>query len=873
MTAQYPQTGLRKRIVLSFLAVGFLPLLVGLLVTYWTGTLHLRESMGQNFQGLASEASRKIDLVLEREIEGKRHLSVATEILADLEASNRRRNQLSDDDLARVLTEERNRWEGGQNDPFKRRILSSKASSLLRSYMRTKAATYLAFFVTDEQGAVIASSNGAPGYLHRDETWWKAAYKNGLGDSYIGTLFYSDPDQAFAMTMAVPVMNEETQKAVGVLAVVHDIQKLLQEPIHAIQFGKSGHAMLIDSEGLVLICPFLPTGTLLNDRALVASVTSSTPGWTLAADDGHGGTGSIIGFAPAVATSMVTNASTGTQWHSFIRQDPKELYAPIDSLLWSATSSGVALIGFVALLGLILSKKLVKPIQVLQQGAEQIGKGNLDVRLSIRTNDEIEQLAGAFNQMAEKLRESYSTLEQRVMERTSQLSALNAIAASTNRSLELQEIVESAIEKILDVMQFQYGAMWLWNAKEDRLVLQASRGAPSELIKRFKDVAGGEMIVGRVASSGRRVIVSDAAHDAPADDLVVGGGWASWVAVPLISKGRILGTFIGASSTPRTFSQPHLNLLDSMCSHLSVSIENAKLYTRTRAMVEQLREAEHFKEAFFSNISHELRTPLTSIIGYSETLLAHMGGELTLRQREAVTNIHTSGTMLVEIIGNLLDLSKIRAGKMELHFGEFSLSHLVESSLKAMAPLALQKGQVLTYPATAERFMIHADQIKVKQILLNLLSNAVKFTPVGGRIAVDVRECTLDRQPAIELAVVDQGIGIKATDIDTIFNEFTQVDSSYTRAYAGSGLGLPIVKQFVEMHGGRVTVKSQPGKGSRFSVVLPRRLEPEPPPEITGPQKTTDQSQNGHAVRVVAEHGGDASSDPHGPDRSMSEER
>ncbi len=829
MAAKYPPTGLRKRIVLSFLAVGFIPLLVGLLATYWTGTIHLRESMGQNFQGLATEAARKIDLVIEREIEGKRHLSAATEILADLEASNRQYDRLSDRDVTRVLTERRTRWESGQQSAFKQQILLSKASSLLRSYMRTKAATYLAFFVTDEQGAVVASANGAPGYLHRDETWWKATYHNGLGDSYIGDLFYSDPDQTFAMIMAVPVMNEQTQKAVGVLAVVHDVEALLQAPIHAIQFGKSGHAMLIDSDGRVLICPFLPTGSLLKDPALVSSVTSSTPGWTLAADDGHGGTGSIIGFAPAVATSAMTSTSTGRQWHSFIRQDPKELYAPIDSLLWSATSSGVVLIGFVALLGLVLSKKLVKPIQILQQGAEQIGKGNLDVRLAIRTNDEIEQLAGAFNQMAEKLRESYSTLEQRVLERTSQLSALNMIAASTNRSLELQEIVENALEKILEVMQFQYGAMWLWNAREDRLVLQASRGVPPEIIQRYRDIAAGKTIVGQVASSGRRVIIADATHGALADELSVESGWGSLVAIPLVSKGRILGTFIGASPAPRTFSQPYLNLLDSMCSQLSVSIENAKLYTRTRAMVEQLREAEHFKEAFFSNISHELRTPLTSIIGYSETLLAQMAGDLNSRQREAVTNIHTSGTMLVEIIGNLLDLSKIRAGKMELHFGEFSMAHLIESCLKAMAPLALQKGQVLTHNTpTADRLMIQADQIKVKQILLNLLSNAVKFTPVGGRIEVDVREGSLDGQPAIEVSVVDQGIGIKAQDLEAIFDEFTQVDSSYTRAYAGSGLGLPIVKQFVEMHGGRVTVESQPGKGSRFSFVLPRQLEPEP---------------------------------------------
>jgi signal transduction histidine kinase len=359
------------------------------------------------------------------------------------------------------------------------------------------------------------------------------------------------------------------------------------------------------------------------------------------------------------------------------------------------------------------------------------------------------------------------------------------------------------------------------------------------MIKRYKEIAAGKMLVGQVASSGQRVIIEDVTQALAVDDFVAESGCASLVAIPLISKGRVLGTLSGTNHVPRTYSQQHLDLLDSMCSHLSVSIENANLFTRTRAMVEQLREAERFKAVFFSNISHELRTPLTSIIGYSETLLAQTAGELTPSQREAVTNIQNSGTMLVDIISNLLDLSKIRAGKMELHFGEFSMAHLIATCLKAMDPLASQKAQVLSHTLGDERLMIQADQIKVKQILLNLLSNAIKFTPHGGRIVVEAREALLDEQPAIEVSVADQGIGISPDDLDKIFDEFTQVDSSYTRAYAGSGLGLPIVKQFVEMHGGRVTVKSQPGKGSRFSVVLPRRLEAEPAPIATEADQTS----------------------------------
>lgn len=828
MASQPPKKGLRKKIVLAFLLVGFIPVLVGLLITYWTGTIHLREAMGQNFQGLAVEAARKIDMVIEREIDGKRHLAARTEILADLNAANRGYAQLSDSDVARVLAERRERWGSGEHNSLRQQILLSPTSSVLRGYIRTMAVPYLAFFVTDEQGAVVASANGAPDYLNSDQSWWRETYNNGLGKIYIGDLFFSEPDQTYAIIMAVPVIDERSQKAIGVLAVVHDVRELLQAPIHAILFGKSGHAMLIDSDGRVLTCPFLPTGTLLKDQGLVSTLTAAVPNWVMAEDDGHGGTDSIIGFAPASATSVITSASTGKRWHSFIRQDPEELYEPIDSLLWSATSSGIVLICFVALMGLVLSKRLAKPIQLLQQGAEQIGKGNLDVTLAIRTNDEIEELAGAFNEMTGKLRESYSTLEQRVMERTSQLSALNMIAATTNRSLELEDTVDNALEKILEVMEFESGAVWLWNAEEDRLMLQASRGVPPEIIKRYKEVAAGELTIGEVAGSGRRMIIEGTSQGPPAEGLIAKEGCTAWVAIPLVSKGRVLGVFSGACQGPRQFSQQHLGLLESMCSQLSVSIENALLYSRTRAMVEQLRDAERFKESFFSNISHELRTPLTSILGYSEALLAKMAGELTANQREAVTSIHNSGTLLLEIVSNLLDLTKIRAGKMELHFGEFSMRHLITTCVKAVDPLASQKGLVLSHTMGPEPLMVQADQIKVKQVLLNLLSNAIKFTPQGGRIQIEARESIIGGRPAIEVSVIDQGIGIREEDVERIFEEFTQVDSSFTREFGGTGLGLPIVKRFVEMHGGSVAVTSRIGHGCRFTFVIPARLDLEP---------------------------------------------
>jgi signal transduction histidine kinase len=206
------------------------------------------------------------------------------------------------------------------------------------------------------------------------------------------------------------------------------------------------------------------------------------------------------------------------------------------------------------------------------------------------------------------------------------------------------------------------------------------------------------------------------------------------------------------------------------------------------------------------------------------------------RQEEYIANIQSSGTHLLEIISNLLDLSKIRAGKMELHFGEFSMRNHIMSCIKVLTPLAARKGQHLESRIESGSLMINADEVKVKQILFNLLSNAIKFTHHGGFITVEARSLAWQGQPAVKVSVTDTGIGIKPEDLPKIFEEFRQADSSYTREYPGTGLGLPIAKRFVDMHGGQLDVESIFGKGSQFTFYLPRRFELEKISEIGEPE-------------------------------------
>jgi signal transduction histidine kinase len=219
-------------------------------------------------------------------------------------------------------------------------------------------------------------------------------------------------------------------------------------------------------------------------------------------------------------------------------------------------------------------------------------------------------------------------------------------------------------------------------------------------------------------------------------------------------------------------------------------------------------------------MSHELRTPLNAIIGFSEVLLERLFGELNEKQDDYLKDIHSSGRHLLSLINDILDLSKVEAGRMELDLAAFDLPTAIANALAFIRERAQHHDIALRIDVDSRLGSIVADERKLKQILLNLLSNAVKFTPDGGRIDVRARIVGDD----VEIAVEDTGIGIAAADHQAVFEEFRQVGRQYTSKQEGTGLGLALTRRFVELHGGVIRVESQPGKGSVFTFTLPLKL-------------------------------------------------
>jgi signal transduction histidine kinase len=258
-------------------------------------------------------------------------------------------------------------------------------------------------------------------------------------------------------------------------------------------------------------------------------------------------------------------------------------------------------------------------------------------------------------------------------------------------------------------------------------------------------------------------------------------------------------------------------MLQTFADQAVIALENARLFREIQEKSAQLEIANKHKSEFLANMSHELRTPLNAIIGFSEVLQDSMFGELNEEQLEFIRDIHESGKHLLSLINDILDLSKVEAGRMELMLGEFDLPSAIDNAIALVKERAARSRIRVESHVDPRLAMVRADERKLKQILLNLLSNAVKFTPEGGSVSVTARASAR----GLEIAVSDTGVGISAADRDVVFEEFRQVGNDYTRKAEGTGLGLALTRRFVELHGGRIELESEVGKGSTFTVIIP----------------------------------------------------
>jgi signal transduction histidine kinase len=400
-------------------------------------------------------------------------------------------------------------------------------------------------------------------------------------------------------------------------------------------------------------------------------------------------------------------------------------------------------------------------------------------------------------------------------ENVAELRLLFSITQAAAASIDAGERIQNMIEALHTSLGGADVSLMIASDKQLETIASAGRGPIASYI------SASEGLVGQVMSLGQPIMINDLDEIPDYQDET--RHILSQLVVPLNLGRRTIGVINVESIQREAFTERDLRLLQTLSVSLASTLESGRLFRDIQAANEQLRELDRLKTQFLANMSHELRTPLNSIIGFSRVILKGIDGPVTREQQEDLTSIHNSGQHLLRLINDILDLAKIEAGKIAMAFETVDLTETAESVMSTARGLIKDKPIKLYWEVEPGLPLIEADPIRLRQILINFLSNAAKFTEEG-----EIRLTIHRHDPRfIQISVQDSGMGIDEADYDKLFEAFEQVDSSATRTVGGTGLGLPITKKLVEMHGGQIWFESEVGKGSNFHVTLPVRQEEE----------------------------------------------
>ena len=586
-------------------------------------------------------------------------------------------------------------------------------------------------FVLDLKGMTIASNiEGAAG-LDRSGDPYFTGGKEGvyLKDPHFSGFLEGQP----AIAISVPVLEDVTNDLIGVVVSRMRMDFLNEMTMDRTGLGETGEIYLINRDNF-MITP----SRFVDDAFLGKNIdTPELKKWLELTEEEHMEREEIAVYEGYYGKMVIGthHRIKGVDWCLLAEMGEKEALAPVNKLtntMFSILAALLVVIG--AIVSLLISRTITRPIVKLRRGAEEIMKGNLDYKVGTRAGDEIGQLSRQFDSMTANLRESRDKLE--------------------DYSTSLEKKVEERT---------------------------------TELNERVKE------------SERQRVALINIAQD-------------------LDETNKNLKTEVTERKRVERELQERNEQLDAQNEELQSQTE--ELVTQQQEIIEKTGEVERanqLKSEFLASMSHGLRTPLNVIIGFSELMRDEVPGKLNDEQRQCLDDIQGSGKHLLNLINEVLDLSRIESGRTKLNLTNLALTEVTESLARTMLPILAPRQQSLDIKIEEGLPLVRADKAQASEVLLNLLSNAAKFTPDGGKLKIEaVREDNWCR-----VSVIDNGIGIKKEDQEQIFEPFYQLDNPLTKGKSGTGLGLALVKQIIEKHGGQVWVESEYGKGSRFIFTLP----------------------------------------------------
>jgi GAF domain-containing protein len=406
-----------------------------------------------------------------------------------------------------------------------------------------------------------------------------------------------------------------------------------------------------------------------------------------------------------------------------------------------------------------------------------------------------------------------------------ELSALGEVSQAVNSTLDLQIVLDTIVARAAQISGTEAGAIYVFAEQLKEFQLSATSGMSDDMIAAVRNMhAEISAAVGLLTETYEPSQTADL-RDLPStavNEVILRAGYRARLLVPLVRSGRVVGALVVRRKAPGEFPANTVELLKTFAAQSVLAIQNARLFAEIEDKSRQLAEASQHKSQFLANMSHELRTPLNAIIGVTEMLREDAEG---LKQDiEPLDRVLGAGRHLLALINDILDLSKIEAGRMELHLETFRLVPVIKDVAKTIEPMATKNGNRLVIDCPADLGTIHADQTRFRQSLLNLASNANKFTEKGS-ITIAAHQGQENGRGWITVAVADTGIGMTPEQMGKLFQEFSQASSATASKYGGTGLGLAISRRFCQMMGGDITVESEPGRGSTFTIRLPRIVD------------------------------------------------
>jgi adenylate cyclase len=502
----------------------------------------------------------------------------------------------------------------------------------------------------------------------------------------------------------------------------------------------------------------------------------------------------------------------------------------------------LSLLSSILIVWLYVSRNLIRRLMDLSTGMVAIAAGTRQEPIAISGSDEVAEMGRVVevfrkntlerdDLLAEKA-QAADRLENEVKQRTAELAqsvqelrALGDVSQAVNSTIDLETVLSTIVTKAVQLSGTEAGTIYVFDEASQEFRMRASYGMDDAIIAEIKGrhIRMGETVVSRAVLQRKPVQIYDVQHDpsSPVLDVIVRAGFRGHLTVPLLGADRIVGALVVRRKEPGEFPQSTIDLLQTFAAQSVLAIQNARLFGELEEKSGELELASKHKSQFLANMSHELRTPLNAIIGVSEML--REDAEVLKQDVEPLDRVLGAARHLLALINDILDLSKIEAGRMDLHLETFQLLPVIKDVAKTIEPMATKNSNRIEIDCPADLGTLHADQTRFRQSLLNLASNANKFTEKG-IITIAAQQRHENGHEWLTLAVTDTGIGMTAEQMSRLFQEFSQASSATASKYGGTGLGLAISRRFCQMMGGDIMVESEPGRGSTFTIRLPRAV-------------------------------------------------